>query len=324
MELRPLESFLAVISAGSVTAAARAIGRSQPVVTRHIQELEAEIGFDLFTRNGPRITPTERGLRFHAEVERLITGMKQLSERAAAIANSAPLAIEVAAIPALATGLLPRALSCIDDRLMPQTAHIRSAPAEQVVQSVLARNADLGVASLPLDHPGIEIIRLYKANCVVAIPASHPLARRDVIAISDLGGLTLIGMANPFRLRHRVESALAAAAVSVGRIISTNATVTALQLVRNGVGVAVVEPVTALGLPLDGVVIRPLDVGIPFLWGAVTALHAPRSETVFALLASLDAATRDLLPDAEILDPGNDPQRLAEASESVSQPASRR
>ena len=49
MDLRQLESFVAVMSAGSITTAARMLNRSQPAVSRAIQELEAEIGFELLT-----------------------------------------------------------------------------------------------------------------------------------------------------------------------------------------------------------------------------------------------------------------------------------
>lgn len=305
MELKPLESFLAVISTGSITGAARVLGRSQPVVTRHIQELESEIGFELFRRNGPRISPTERGLHFHAEVERLITGLKQLAERAGAIANEAPLAIEIGAIPALAAGLLPAAIAQLEPALRPRNIHLRSAPAEQIVQSVLARNTDIGISSMPLDHPGIELHRLYQAPCVVALPEGHPLAVRERIELTDLAAVEVIGMANPFRLRHRVDLALRQAGVTPAGIIDTNSTLNALQLARHGAGIGIVEPVTALGVPMQGVAIRPLAVDIPFLWGVITALNAPLSPTTQRLIDHLDAAARQLLPNVQIVDAGD-------------------
>lgn len=60
LDTRQLEAFVAVVSIGSITGAAKALGKSQPVVTRLIQDLEGEIGFALLHRNGPRITPTEK------------------------------------------------------------------------------------------------------------------------------------------------------------------------------------------------------------------------------------------------------------------------
>src|SRR5690348_13771140 len=93
LDPRQLEAFIAVISSGSVTGAARMLGRSQPAVTRLIQDLEADLGFELLHRNGPRITPTSRGVRFHEEAERIMTGLRHLRERANAIALERPQAI---------------------------------------------------------------------------------------------------------------------------------------------------------------------------------------------------------------------------------------
>jgi DNA-binding transcriptional LysR family regulator len=47
-------------------------------VARQIQNLEADVGYLLFSRNGPRIIPTLKGVLFHAEVERLLMGLKHI------------------------------------------------------------------------------------------------------------------------------------------------------------------------------------------------------------------------------------------------------
>jgi hypothetical protein len=108
LDLRQLDAFAAVMSAGSITGAARLLGRSQPAVTRLIQDLEANLGFELLHRNGPRITPTDQGLLFHDEVERLLVGLKHIADRAQAIAKLRVPTIEIAAIPALAAGIIPK------------------------------------------------------------------------------------------------------------------------------------------------------------------------------------------------------------------------
>ena len=77
-DFRTLEAFQAAMSCGSMTGAARQLGIGQPTVTRMVRDLETSVGFQLFHRNGPRITPTDRGLRFHEEVQRLTAGMHQI------------------------------------------------------------------------------------------------------------------------------------------------------------------------------------------------------------------------------------------------------
>ncbi|HWL69877.1 MAG TPA: LysR family transcriptional regulator [Geminicoccus sp.] len=291
-----LEAFVAVMSAGSITAAARLLQRSQPAVTRAIQELEASLGLALFSRNGPRIAPTEFGVRFHEEAERMLFGLRHLHERAQAIAAGMPRAIEIAAIPALASGLVPLALARLDPTLLPAQVHLQAASAEQVVRAILSRSADLGLASLPVDHPGVEVRWCGRVPCVAALAADDPLAARPRVAIRDFAGRRLVSMANPYRLRRRIDQALAASGTVPAAVTATNASSTALALIRAGGGIGIVEPVTALGAPLDGVVIRPLDVEIPFLWGVVLPLGRPVAPAVEHLVAALATAAITLLP----------------------------
>ncbi|WP_313618570.1 LysR family transcriptional regulator [Agrobacterium sp.] len=279
MEIRELEVFLAVMSAGSITGAARLLDRSQSQVTRLIQDLETSLGFALFDRNGPRITPSDKGIAFHAEAERFLSGIGHLRERAKTIALKEPEPIEIAATSAFAAGIIPLALAELPERLLPHTTFLRSMPAEAAVQSVLARTADFCVTSLPADQPGLDVHGFFQGRCVAAVAPDDPLAKQEVIAISDLEARTLVTMANPFRLRRRVDQALEQANVRAGRIIATSAAMNAVQMASTGIGVAIIEPATAYGLQMAHVEVRPLDVDIPFLWGIFSASARPLSET---------------------------------------------
>lgn len=301
-DLRQLEAFAAVMSAGSITGAARLTGRSQPAVTRLIQELEADLGFRLFHRSGPRIAPTDQAVQFHEEVERILVGLNQARARTEAIARAAPRPIEIAAIPALAAGIVPVALAQLGDAL-PGRVHLHSTSAEQVAQSVLARTADLGVASLPIDHPGLEVHWIGEAACVAAVPVDDPLAARPQISLADLAGRRLVTMANPYRLRRRIEAALGNAGIAAQTLIETNSSLNALLAARAGLGVALIEPVTAFGVPLEGIAIRRLDVAIPFLWGVVTPLAKPRQPSIDLLIEKLKEAALAVLPDFRLCDP---------------------
>jgi DNA-binding transcriptional LysR family regulator len=284
MEIKQLEVFLAVMSAGSITAAARLLDRSQSQVTRMIQELEASIGFALFERNGPRITPTAKAVTFHSDAERFLSGIGQLQERAKTIAQDEPSPIEIAAIPAFASGLVPLALAQMTIATLPRTVHLQSVSAEAAVQAVLARAADFCVASLPVEHPGLEAHGLFQAPCVAAVSAQDPLAEKDTISIQDLADRCVITMANPFRLRRRVNQALGAAGVKPSHLVDTNAAINALQLASAGFGVAIIEPATAYGVELKNIEVRPLDVDIPFLWGIFSAASRPLPESAIELI----------------------------------------
>lgn len=286
LDTRQLEAFVAVVSIGSMTGAAKALGKSQPVITRLIQDLEGELGFSLLHRNGPRIAPTEKGVAFFSQAELFLSGLRTISERARRIEATRPTAIEVASIPAIASSLLPRALSELSPDRFPSHVHLQSISSENVVQAVVAGTADLGIASLPIDNPGLDVHWLGEVPCVAVVADTHPLAPKDILGVEDLAGNRLIASANPFRLRMRINNALSRLNVEPASIIDSNATYVSLSLARMGLGIAIVESVTLWGLPVQGIRVLPLSIHIPFHWGIVTAAGRPVSSEVEHLVAA--------------------------------------
>lgn len=295
MELRQLEAFAAVMSTGSVTAAGRLLGRSQPAISRLLQELEAEIGYPLFARSGPRVTPTEQGFLLYDDVERALTSLQQIRGRAEEIARGQAQPLLMAATSALAAGLVPDALKRIETRIGAARVQLRSASPEQVVHAVLSGAAQLGATSLPLEHRGLTVHWIGQAPCVAALPEDDPVAQQTVVPVSALAGRRLITMANPFRLRRRLDAALAPNGQMPGTL-ETNSSVNALAAVRAGLGVSVLEPITAYGAPMTGVAIRPIDLDIPFFFGVITPQSQTLTPACQAMADALAQAAADLLP----------------------------
>lgn len=293
MDIRQLEAFAAVMSSGSVTGAARLLERSQPAVTRLVQELEAEVGYPLFTRSGPRVTPTERGFLLYEEAERALASLRHIRQRAEDIGRGTPRPLLLAATTALAVGLLPEALRTFEAEHGPAAVQLRSASPEQVMHAVLEGTVQLGLSSLPLEHRGLQLHWIGELPCVAVLPQESPLARQQLLRLEDLAASRLITLSNPYRLRQRLESLLGAA-VQAAPLIETNSSMNAQALARAGLGVALLDPLTALGAPLAGVVQRPLDIRIPFFFGAVTPQAREPAAAVHALIASTLSAAQAL------------------------------
>lgn len=280
VETRQLEAFAAVMSTGSITGAARLLERSQPAVTRLVQELEAEIGYDLLARKGPRVTPTEQGLLLFDEVERALRGFRRVHERAGEIARGQPGPLLIAATSALAVGLVPEALRLAEAKTGPLAVHLRTAAPEEVVHAVLFGAAQLGASSLPFSHQGLAAHWIGEVPCVAVLREDDPLARSRKLSLGALAGRRLVTMSNPFRLRHRLDAALAREGVEAARaqpLIETNSSVNALALVRAGLGVAVLESITARGALPEGLLVRPLATHIPFFFGVIKLDAKPLS-----------------------------------------------
>lgn len=274
MEIRQLEAFAAVYSAGSVTAAARLLDRSQPVVSRQIQDLEQELGFTLFTRTRPQVTLTDQGRQFYEEVHNVLAGLQQLDSRTREIALGQPRPLRVAATASLGSILVSVVLGQLEriTRVFEDQMSIDILPPELVVQAVADGLADIGVTSLPMELGRCQPEWSGQAPCMMALPWGHTLSERASISLAELGDNTVITMSNKSGLRHRLSTALLQNLPETNsrRHIETTSFLNALMLVRAGVGIALVDPFTAANIKSDSVVFRPIDTHVPYIMGVIT------------------------------------------------------
>ncbi|MCD2511904.1 LysR family transcriptional regulator [Comamonas endophytica] len=306
MDIRQLEAFVAVMTIGSITGAAKLLERSQPAITRQIQELELGLGQALLHRHGPKVTPTELGYVLYEEAERIVNGVRRIQQHAhrAAPVPSPPLL--VSATSALSLGVVAPALAACRPLLAAGKIELLSVRPEKVVRDVLHGMADLGVCSLPVDHQQICVHWVAEVPCKAVLPENHPLAAHEVVPIEALARERMIGMHNPHRLKQHIDTALRqAGAGAMQAEIETNSSMNAQALVRAGLGVAVLDPITLLGAPLVGLAYRDLDVRIPFHFGAISAqgknLTAPALQLLEALRDHAAALDQCQLHDAQAM-----------------------
>lgn len=287
--IRQLEAFSAVMSAGSVTAAAHLLGRSQSATSRLLQDFETAIGITLFVRHGTRISPTTEALALADEVDRSLAGLRRIDARAAELQRSAQGHLTVGAISALATGLVPRTLARMSRAGVDPDISLWTGDAETVIQWVLDRRVDVGLASLPVDHLGIRTECLIAAPCVCLLPPGHPRAAAATITPADLADEAFISMSNPYRLRSVVDTAFTRAGVTRRIKVETGSSVNACAMVAGGVGVAVVEPFAVAALSGLPVTVHRFEPEVLFRCAAIT----PDSRPPGALARHFIDAARD-------------------------------
>lgn len=303
METRDLQTFLAVATSGSITRAANILARSQPSVTRTIQEMEAELGFDLFHRVGRRVQLSEAGAAFEEEARRLLMSFSELSTRAKMIAAGKGRILQIATISAVGTGLIPSALREMGDVKLPHEVHLGQFLASTVAQEVRSGRAEIGFSSLPLDTPGLEVLRLYSAPDAVAIREDDDLAGFDIVPLSALKGRSIVTMINPLRFQLNIYRALEVNGIETGSIIRTNIAYGAMQIVQKTGIAAVVDPITAYCVHLPEVVVRPIEVQVPFYWGVLSAEKRLLSPAAGSLVEAVEAVAAKSIAGFQKLDP---------------------
>lgn len=313
MEIRQLEALNAVVASGSVTAAARMLGRSQPVVSRQISDLESELGFTLFERTRPAITMTPRGTEFYQDARCILADFQQLESRALDVRDGQirPLRMLVAAD--LAHGLLPEALAHIDRFTMAfrQKIVIEEVVHETTAGTIMESRVDFAFVNLPVDGEGLQVHWCGQAPCLLAMAAGHPLAAQDVVRLEDLGDADVITLLGRYRMRyHLTQSLVRATADRSRRHIEVGSQQTALSMVRTGLGVALMDPFSLRGALLDGITLRPVTAEIPYRVGVVSQATHEVPEAAAYLIRGLHAYVQDTVPRYADTDHNGLPLRL--------------
>ncbi|MEO8883659.1 MAG: LysR family transcriptional regulator [Devosia sp.] len=184
-------SFGAVVEAGSLSAAARKLGLSQPTLGRHIETLEADLGIPLFERTLQGLKPTETGLRLY---EPVLTAERALSEAMLVAEGSSGAfggTVRITASTMISHYVLPPMLKAIREQY-PAVA-LELAPSDSI-ENLLLREADIAVRMFRPTQ--LELITR-KLGVIPTVACAHEsyLARRDTPQrLEDLKQHDLIGL----------------------------------------------------------------------------------------------------------------------------------
>jgi DNA-binding transcriptional LysR family regulator len=174
--IKTLEAFREIIQLGSVTAAARSLGFSQPAVSRLLAQFEAELGFKLFHRSKGRLLPTSQALMLFEEVDLALQGVERINVLAEDIRQTNAGQLRVVAPPSFAEGPLVKLVATFLTLHPKIHINIDSRTRPTVMKLVATRTADCGFGKLPLDHPGIRLRPLISSPTVCVLPPAHPLS----------------------------------------------------------------------------------------------------------------------------------------------------
>ncbi|MBQ0917349.1 LysR family transcriptional regulator [Hydrogenophaga aromaticivorans] len=135
-------AFLAAHEHGSLLAAARALGSSQPTVGRHISELEAQLGTVLFERTGRGLAPTPAGLRLAEAARAMESGALALLSSVGASRSTLEGTVRISASQPVACVLLPPLLAQLRQTLPGIQVEL---VASNAVSNLLRREADIAL-----------------------------------------------------------------------------------------------------------------------------------------------------------------------------------
>jgi DNA-binding transcriptional LysR family regulator len=171
-----VRSFLAVLDAGSLMGAARQLGAQQPTLSRHVAELEAQLGAPLFERTGRGVTPTLLALAVADAARQMQHGADALSRSLARERTVASGSVRITASQVAAAWLLPALLA----RFAEAEPGIQiELVASNQLSNLLRREADIALRMVRPAQSSLVARKLGEVRIVAAAHESY-LARAGV------------------------------------------------------------------------------------------------------------------------------------------------
>jgi DNA-binding transcriptional LysR family regulator len=237
-----LQVFHAVATSGSFSRAAREILHiSQPAVSKHVQALETELGVMLVQRVGKHVRLTEAG-RIVQQYAEQVLGLAQEAQRALRELQGlqrGTLRLGASSTPGIY--LLPPVLAAFVAHYPGITLEVEIANSQRVVDGVLARQWDLGMIGIPLEHPQLHVQPYWRDTLVLVVPPHHRLAARPAVTLADLVGETWIFREAGSASGQVVKRVLNAAHLVQDHTLVLQGSEGVKQAVMAGLGIAMVS-----------------------------------------------------------------------------------
>lgn len=229
---------------GSISQAARSVGRTQPAVSTMVQTLEDQLGFALFLRSHGKLTPTPEAYFFLEECEDILSRVERTERTLERISSLQSGKLKIACHPAASSVFLPRLLTSFlkDREELGASLIMRSS---DVIEDLIAsQQYDLGFAETPQPRESIRQTD-FDLECVCILPKGDPLANVDVVTPGDLDGRPLAVLFDEHGTAAQTEAAFRSAGCEYNKRLELRTFLPGLQFVAAGVCVMVCDMITA-------------------------------------------------------------------------------
>ncbi|MBG6242395.1 MAG: LysR family transcriptional regulator [Candidatus Symbiopectobacterium sp. Dall1.0] len=301
ISLRHIEIFHAVMTTGNLTEAAALLNTSQPTVSRELARFEHLVQMPLFERVRGRLHPTAQGLQLFEEVQRSYYGLDRIINAARDIRRFEQAQLSIACLPVFSQSLLPNVCKPLLDSYPSLSLHVIPQESPLLEEWLSAQRHDLGLTENSVTPAGTERHTLLTLKEVCVLPTQHRLAARQILTPEDFRHERFISLSSSDSYRQLLDKLFDSAGIARDMVLETHSAASVCAMVRAGVGISIVNPLTALDYAASGVVVRPFSIAVPFTVSLIRPLHRPASALVDTVIAHLTRYTAGIAEQLEVV-----------------------
>lgn len=253
MDLRQLETLVAVADHGSFSAAARALYTVQSNVSAHIARLERELGVTLVDRQRPGLT--DDGVIVVERARRVLHDLDDISAEMASRGDEVRGDTRLGIIGTTARWVLPSLLGALRRSHPGVHPMIHEGNTTNLIPRLQSGHLDAAIVHLPIDETDLNVEPLFAEDLLLLAPGKHRLSKLTEPSMADLAGEPLILPPQGTAFRRVLDRAARGAGIELVPAAEIDGVRLITSLAYDGFGAAIV-PATAIPRWLSGDFVR--------------------------------------------------------------------
>jgi DNA-binding transcriptional LysR family regulator len=244
MDLHQLEIFCTLIRLRSFSKTAEELYLTQPTVSGHIKNLETELGVRLVDRLGRKVIPTEAGEVLYRHGRRLLDQRDQARQEIDALSGKVSGVLRIGGSTIPGAYILPSLIGAFKKEHPSISIQLMIEDTAKIAETVLSGELCLGIVGAKIADRHLESHAFLDDELVLAVPSTHPWARKKVIAVDELRSEPFILREEGSGTRRIMEGRLEKAGLSLADlniVASVGSSDAVRQAVKAGLGVSVLS-----------------------------------------------------------------------------------
>jgi|TARA_B110000305_G_scaffold239503_1_gene307485 DNA-binding transcriptional LysR family regulator len=261
MRTRQLEIFHAVYTKGSITEAAKVLNVSQPSVSKVLAHTEIQLGYLLFQRIKRRLVPTSEAHILFRHADKIHADLEDLKKISKNLLKHSPGLIRLASTPSIGLDFVPSLVSEFSKEHPEVRFEIHTLHLDQIEKRIKDTSIDLALAYNLFSSEDLKSTQLLEGNFVLLAPRDMKFNSKR-LTCDDLVDLPFIEIEGPFQAT--LSDYFQENNFKPNFVTTTDTYQIAKSLVEKGMGITILDQVSAINQDSSNLSIWSLDTSLKF------------------------------------------------------------
>lgn len=193
MDFKELETFVSIVEKGSISAAAAALGISQPAVSKRVARIEAEMGASMFANGHKHSTLTSEGAVLYKAALKMLDTRKKARLQIAEISQELYGTVRISASSIPGDFILPKLLVEFMEKHPGVLVNVSQGDSQTALGELADKKADLAVIGSDRSLPGFSSVPFFHDELVLIVNRNHPMASKKYVDMDEIANLKMVG-----------------------------------------------------------------------------------------------------------------------------------